>query len=485
MGQVQRIVKNSFVTGVGGIIAAGLNFLTIMIIARHLGISRFGYYAFVMAFVGIFQLVADLGVRNILIRDVSVDKKRLERSLGITKFLIWILSVIAFLAIAVIINIIGQTQEVILSVYIAGIAVITTFHAVGYGAVCRAFEDMELNAIGNVLHKGMFLLLISVGVRLGVGLRGLFTCLLISNISLWAYYYMIVRKKYIRPRLYIDINASWSTLKEAFPLGIAGIFRKATWQVDTLILTGMTDVATVGLFSSAYKIIQAINLLPLTLALPLFPAFSRLANISEKRLFASFEKSLRFLWTFSLPITVVITLLSDKIILRIFGKEFIDASSSLQILSWALIFLFSTSLYLYLFTAMGKQMMYTISSGICLVINIILDILFIPIYGYIGASIATLASEMILFGTGFFFLMRMGCRISILNIAWRPVCGSIVMGAIIYQVRDLPLLWLSSGIGLGLLLYGTIILLSKGLSQEEIASIIGDRYFKLIKVPKS
>jgi len=472
MKQSQRVLKNSIV-GLGSeAIGAGLNLAIIMVLARYLGVSGFGNYSFIMALAGVFQLVADFGLRNILIREIAIDRNSLDRHLGNTKSLIWVLSVIAFLLIAATVSLINPSKEILISTYIAGLAVLTTFHAAGYGAVCRAFEDMEYNGIGYVLHKIIFLLLIGLGTKLKVDLIGIFIIFLLANLSLWLYYYIVVRVKYVRPRLHVDFEYWKSMVKDAFPLGIAAILRKVTWNVDTLILTAMANVTSVGLFSGAYKVIQAVNLIPTTLAQPLFPVFSRLAQKSSDSLFSSYEKSLKFLLIISLPLVVFITVFSQKIVILFLGKQYLQSSIALQLLSWALLFLFPTSLYVYLFTAMGKQKLFAVASAACLGMNAILDIALIPWYSYIGACIGTLASEITLFFVGFYFLRKLGSRFSIFRIAWKPALGSLVMGFFLYPMTGVSTrMFLLSALG-GFLIYCAVILVLRTFSREEISMIL-------------
>lgn len=471
MKQSKKIIQNSVIVTIGSTTGALMNFIIAILIARYLGARDFGHYSFIIAFTGIFQLFADSGIRNILIREISVNKNRLLEELGIARSITWIISLIALFLIVIVINLIHPENEVLYSTYLGGVGVIAFFHAATYGAVLRAFEELGLLMIGANIHKLVFggLVYLMMGSRWG--LMGICLSLLISNLFLWAYNYALVRIKYIRPRLIFDKKACYSMLVESIPLGIAEILRKATWQVDILILTWLTSALFVGYYSASYKIIQAINMFALTLAVPFYPAFSRLAKLSTEKLLASYSRSFKFLCIFSLPLAIGMTVLSDKIIGLSFGQEYLSASISLRILSWVVFFIFPTSFYIYLFTAMGKQRLYIVCTAACLGINVLLDILLIPYYNYIGASVATLISEFILFIVGLYLLQREGCRIPIVKLLWKPAVGSFIMGLFLYQFNMTSIPWLLIEVAIGSIIYLAAIFILKTFSNEELSLI--------------
>lgn len=485
MKQSQLIAKNIVFGVIGEPIGAFFQLLAMVAIARYLGASGFGDYSFVMAFVGIFEIAADLGFRNIFVRDVAVDKENLSWYLGIMKLMIWVLSIISFILIIVIINIVSSSSEIIISSYIAGLAVLSIFHAWGYGAVCRAFEDMEYNAIGFTLHKAILLGFTILAIWFKANLWQIFLAYLGANILLWIYYYCIVRFKYVKPVILWEPKGAWYMFREAIPLGIAAILRKITWQVDTIILSAISTSYAVGMFSVSYKIIQALSLIPLTFAQPLFPMFARLGRESPKKLFEIHDKTLKMISAIGIPLAVVLTAYSDLIITLLFGAQFQDAGVSLQILSWALFFLFPTSLYVYLFTSIGKQRLLAVASFACLAINILVDIALIPYMSYIGACIGTLMSEAILCGIGIYFIRRVGHKISLAGIVGKPSIAGLLLLTALYSTRNFSIVWQISGFLSGMLIYVYALYRMNAFSKNEIDMIVGGVSFSLNKVRTS
>ena len=154
-----------------------------------------------------------------------------------------------------------------------------------------------------------------------------------------------------------------------------------------------------------------------------------------------------------------------------FGSGYADAHRALQILSINIIFLFQTSQFVYLFSAMGKQRLFTISSIAGLGVNIILDFLLIPKFDFIGACIGTLVAEVSLFAIGVFFIKATNRDISFLRASWKSLTSCILMAVILYQFRGASLPWVMLGILASTAGYALSIMALKLFSAGEISTM--------------
>jgi O-antigen/teichoic acid export membrane protein len=471
MKQSQRIARNITLLLSSELVGFGILFCITVLIARYLGSTGFGYYSFVLAFVGLFQLIAESGLGTILIREIAVDRKNLPSLLGSSKSLIWILSIAVLALILLTASFISMEDTVRKATFIMGAAVLATVHAMGYNSVFRAMEEFEYNAIGFVLHKVILLTLTVIVIKFRLGLVEIALSYLVSNVTLWFFYYLVVRRRYLRPKMSVNINQWKRLISEAAPIGIASILRKISWQVDILILSAMGTAASVGLFSAPYKIIHAFNMISGTLAIPLFPFFSRLAKVSTEDVFHACEKNLKFLFIISIPLTVILTALSYPIVSMVYGEKFLNSHSALQILGFVLLFLFPSSQFLYIFSALGKQKLYTVSSFLSLILNIVLDLILIPKLDFIGACIGTLVAESALFGISLYFIKSMSSDFSLVRASWKPAVSGAIMALVLYQFNGFSILELAAGTGLAILIYIVSNIFLKSLSRSELNAI--------------
>ena len=102
--------------------------------------------------------------------------------------------------------------------------------------------------------------------------------MLLANASQWCYFWVLVSIRHGRAKLSLDLAASWVLLSDAFPLGMAEILGRLTQHVGKILLAALGTPMALGLFSAAYKFLEAMSPFTTNLTLPLFPVFSRLAQ---------------------------------------------------------------------------------------------------------------------------------------------------------------------------------------------------------------
>ena len=76
MSVLRRVVRNSVWAVLGEAAGGALLFLAFVLIARYLGTARFGVFSYLLAVVGLCQVVADFGFSTILVRDMARDKSK-------------------------------------------------------------------------------------------------------------------------------------------------------------------------------------------------------------------------------------------------------------------------------------------------------------------------------------------------------------------------------------------------------------------------
>jgi O-antigen/teichoic acid export membrane protein len=468
----KRVLGNSLFRVGGYAIGAGVFFATIVLIARYLGTEGFGHFSSILAVASLFQLVADMGVRNIIIRNISLDKANFQTHLGVARTLLWSLSLLSFGCVVALAQLLALPDAIRHAMYLAGLAVILTFHGLGYSAVLRAFEEMDWDIFGFVLHKFIFIVLIWLIIQMSLGLRGVFAALLLANALQWLYYWGVVTLRHGRAKPSLNITAAWLLLREALPLGIAELLRRLTRHVDKLVLTGLSTAVALGLFTAAHKFVEAMTPFTANLTLPLFPVFSRMARVSPSKLFHAYEQSLKFLYALEMPLAVLMFVLAERLVVLFFGEAYREAAIALQIMAPTVVLLLPNSLYGYVFTALGCQHLYMKCVAVSLVVNILLDFLLIPFYSYQGAAIATMAAEAVLFLAGLTMLCRLGSDLASLRLMWRPLLAGLGMGMCCWVTKDLGLASLAIGTIASLGVYAGLLLILRTFTQAERALLL-------------
>jgi O-antigen/teichoic acid export membrane protein len=468
MKQSQRIVKNA-VFGILASLISGLVYLaTVMIIAHKVSVVEFGKYSFVLAFAIFFQLVADAGLPRMMIREIAKNPEGFAPLVGAAVSLIWLVSGAVCLLVALIVPFLHFGMDVKISALVMSFATLATFHAAGYSAVLRAFEDNELNYLGYVLHKILLLGLILLAIRFQTGLVGFVSAHLVSNLLLWYFYHIVVSRLYSRIALRIDVPLWKSLIVAALPMGGGVMLRQLALQLDILILTWMTNLTTVGLFSGPYRISMALRVIPQTLSLPLYPLYSRTAHLSPERFREAYQWSMKFFALISIPFAAFFVAWSKPILRLALGDKFLPALPAMQLLGLGLVPFFLSTLFQYLFAALDQQRRFLISTCVGSALRILLLIILIPTFGFVGPAIAFVCAETVIVGIWMFQLTRLGFPANLGNVIWRPLAAGLAMAFILLAVQESPLLWQLCVGALSLLLYGVILIALKTFSIEEI-----------------
>ena len=468
MKQSQRIVKNA-VFGISASFIGSLLYLAMVLtIAHSVSVVEFGKYSFVLAFAMFFQLVADSGLPRIMIREIAKNPDGFVPLVGAATSLIWVLSAAIFLVVGLIIPFLHFGMDVKVAALLMSLATMATFHSAGYSAVLRAFEDNELNYLGYVLHKVLLLGFALLAIKFHWGLLGFIAAHLAANVLLWNFCRLVVTKFYAFVPLRIDVPLWKFLMISALPIGGGVMLRQLALQLDILILTWLTNLTTVGLFSGPYRISMALRVIPQTLSLPLYPLYSRTAHLSPARFREAYQWSIKFFALISIPFAAFFIAWSKPILRLALGARFLPALPAMQLLGLGLVPFFFSTLFQYLFAALDEQRRFLVSTCVSSALRILLLILLIPRFGFAGPSIAFLCAETLIVGIWIFQLTRLGFPANLGRIIWRPLTAGSAMALVLFTAAEAPLLWQIGAAALSVIVYGVVLFGLKTFSTEEI-----------------
>lgn len=470
MKQSQRIVKNAVLGIAAGVIAGAVYLATTIAIARNANVSlaEFGKYQWVLSFAMIAQLVADSGLPRMMIREIAKDPACVGRITGASAALIWAISLAVCLVVGVIAIFLPYGMDVRIAVVLMTFATLATFHSAGYSAVLRAFEDNELNYLGFILQKVLLLVFILVVLHFRTGLIGFVIAHLLSNILLWNFYHILVSRFYTKIKLKIDLPLWKSLFFSAVPMGGGVLLRQLAMQIDIFVLGLMTNMKTVGLFGGPYRLSWALRTIPQTLALPLYPLYSRTAHFSPGRFGDVYRQSLKFFTIISVPFASFFLAWSKPVLTLALGQKFLPALPAMQLLGLGLIPFFLSTLFQFLFAALDAQKSFLLSTIVGSSLRIVLLVALIPPFHFVGPAIAFVCAETLTVGLWIIQLHKLGYPARILSILWRPLLAGAVMAIVLYLSLDAPLVWQLAGAVFSLVGYAVVLLALRTFSGEEM-----------------
>jgi O-antigen/teichoic acid export membrane protein len=162
-------------------------------------------------------------------------------------------------------------------------------------------------------------------------------------------------------------------------------------------------------------------------------------------------------------------LIAEPIIFAFAGRDYLPESAwALQLLIWYLPFSFVNGLTQYVLIAVNRQRTITICFFVAAIGNLLLNLLLIPRYGFLGASFVTVVSELILLAPFWHVVAKELPPVPLLGLAWRPALATAVMAGAVYWVRAFNP-WLA--IPVGALVYLAALLALGGVSPDEILAL--------------
>lgn len=444
MNTVQRIAKNTLVLLAATIISKVFGFFYVMYTARYLGAEGFGILSFALAFTGIFGVFSDLGLGSLTVREVARDKSLAKKYLNNISVMKAILVTITFALIAIVINILGYPEQTIKVVYFIALSVIFNAFTGMFYSIFRAFEKMEYQSLGQILNSILILAGALFAISQKFSVIGFASIYFIVSVIALGYSFAVFVWKFSLPKLEIDWSFWKPTIKEALPFGLTGVFVTIYYWTDSVMLSLMQGNEVVGWYNAAYRLILILLFIPSIINVSIFPIMSRFYVSSEDLLRFAYKKFFKYMAIIGIPLGVGVTLLANKIILLIFGAEYINSIIALQILVWSSVFIFLSSAFARLLESSNKQLTITKITAINALANVILNLILIPKLSYIGASIATAVTEFSALMFGIIVCSKIGYGLSKKNFLSlsKVIVTSLLMGILIIYLRDLNLLFL-------------------------------------------
>jgi O-antigen/teichoic acid export membrane protein len=378
-----------------------------MIVAHLAGVAGTGKYLIAVSFASIFAVMMDLGLGNVLVREVAKENDDaqvfLTNTLGVKLALSGFFLIIVQLAAWGM----GYSLEVRLMIAVASVAMVLEAVQVTMYSVIRGFQNLRPEAIGVILGQ---LLVLAVGTALFFAWRSplaLVTALALNTAwnVLWGGFTLKYRYGLkLWPRLQRATVRRLALL--AAPFALAAVFSRVYSYVDQVMLSRYVTPAESGLYGVAYKLTFAFSFLPSSFAAALYPAMSEYWHKDRAHLSEVYANALKYLLVVATPITVGLAVLAVPVMPFIFGHEFAPASAPLRVLVFSLLFSFLYWPIGSLLNACDRQTHNTTVMGLAMATSIGINLWLLPHHGVMGAATANLVSNVVLFGTAAVFAAR-------------------------------------------------------------------------------
>ena len=474
MSQVKTIFKNMSWVMVSQIIVSILGFIWTILIARYLGVKNYGILGFATSIVGILGVTLDYGVTSYTIRQIAIDYDTTPKYLGNLFPLKSLFAVGTFALLIIILLIIGcdeTTFTITLLFLIEGIfqTMISTLNG-----TFQSFEKAEYQGMGSILLNVLLFIFILICIFTDLGLLGITLSYILANLIGFIYEYYLLNKHIMKPKFEFDKSFCKILILSGLPFALTGILSSIYYSIDVAMLNNIIGNYATGIYNAAYKLISFLTLFYGIYVAVIYPMMSKFYKKDKKLLIISYEKSIKYLMLFMIPIAVSTMYYSLDIIQLIFGAKFAEASVPLSILIWTVCLLLVNGPGNTLLTASHEEVAVTKIYAIAAAFNIILNLILIPYLSYIGAAITTLLSDVLIFIIQKYVIHKT-CEKPNKKLYYdlgKIITGSLVLGIALYFLK--LNMWVA--LPTGIIIYFTTIYLLKVFDDDDkyiIKEILG------------
>ena len=398
----QRFLSNSSWIIGGKLFQMVLSLLISTITARYLGPSNYGLIGYAASFVAFFTPVCTLGLNSLMVNEIINNRDNTGAIVGtciIMRIATSLLSVLGILAIVFFLNM-NELDTVIVAALYSISLLFQSFDSINY------YFQADMQSKYSTIATSIAYIVISIYKIVLLVLR--------KDIRYFAFSYtldqfvialllLFIYKKKKGPNLAFSWALGKTLVYRSYHFILSGLMVAIYGQTDKIMLKGMLNSEAVGFYSTGVSVCNMwVFLLTAVIesARPLILE-KRKENKDE------YEKRLSMLYSAIIGlaslVAIIFTIFAEPIVLILYGKAYLPAANCLRVLTWATMFSYlgvSRSIWM---VAEGKQKYekrLAISGAIC---NVILNLILINLIGAIGASIATLVTQIFTnFVVGFF-----------------------------------------------------------------------------------
>ncbi len=428
---LKLLAKSSFIVFIGLLLSKIFLYLYRIIIARHYGAEVYGLFALSIMILGWFRIFSGVGLKQGLLRYISLfrgenKEQNIPPLIRISFIILIITSIIAgvllfFYSEFIALRIFKDSN---LTRFLKIFSMVIPLAVLGEAllSVLRAHEKIKsFSFISNIFGNALKLAALGILIFLGVNSSSVPISYLIGAFSIFIAAYLASKfsilniftqkektnKKQIQETFKKMFSYSW-------PFVFYGVVTFIFHSTDSFMIGIFETANEVGFYNAAIPIAEML-LFPFTLFIQLFfPFVTREFSKGNKELVNQLSKQVgKWIFMITIPFLILFLVFPGAFINLLFGSEYIVSKTALQFLSIGIMFSVIFGISRELLSIKGKSKLILLDMIVSGIINIILNLIFVPLYGISGAGFATMLSMIFL---NILFLIQSNKHLSIIPV---------------------------------------------------------------------
>ncbi len=388
----RRLVGNTLWLVGAELVSKVASFALVVIVARGLGVSDYGFFTFALAFMPLFLTFGRGCVDAMIIRDLSVRQEDLEHIFVNGLAARTALAVVGLgIAVASSPFFVGENGS-FLAVVIIGSALFLDELSTYLGAIFQAFERMRFNAIILTVNRMLSTLLALAVVALGFGLTAVCATYFLGSLGALVCGWVVLRRAFPpTPISAFRIDVVRQVVRRGLPFGLAAAFSMGAFRLDATLLQAWKGPVAGGMYGIAYRFFEPALFFGWSISAAALPRMTRERLRGERP--RTLEIAIALLFAAYLPLALGMPFAGRAIVEKLFSSTYLPAVNAVLWLVGACLFYSLAHLGRVAAISVGQRGRITLISAATLVGNLVANVIVIPKYSFTGAAAVTFFTE--------------------------------------------------------------------------------------------
>lgn len=406
---MNKYIKNYILSVANTICLLMFPIITFPYVSRILGPSNLGIINFAQSYGYYFMHIASFGICSYAIREVSKvrdDKnkvKKISNEIFNLNLIFSILSTILFFCGVFLVENF-RNNAIVFSLY--SITILSNFLSLEW--LLQSYDDYFFSTIRNFIIQLLSLVAVFVFIKKEDDLILYMVIFFIAEIGTKISSLIYIQKKYVKLTIRKKFLNFRDHIKPLFTLFTFRLVNGLSANLDKLMIGFMMMYASVGVYSAGVKLVLILVPIIETVGIVLFPKINISAATSHSEYMKNITMNYNIILLMSIPMAVGIYLISGRLIPLFAGTQYTGAVSVSRIMSVIIILcpigdmLGSKTLLVF---KKDKWLLYC--SCLVAISNIVLNAIFIPLWGINGAAGASVLSYIIAVLSRYYFTRKL------------------------------------------------------------------------------
>lgn len=392
-----RVFQNTIAQVGGRGINLLLSFATSILLARYLGREGMGKYGALYAYLALYSWLATFCLDHILAREVAVRRSQAAQIFHAGSVIGMAFAVAGTILAALLAPLFGYTGHLRLLILLASVDLLilapVRLPSIIFQVDMRVWYGVLTGLIRQALWLVAILLLVFRSAAFYEVIVARTLCGVVEAIIIWKLSY---RPGFITGPRQLDWTEARNLFRYGYPMALSAVATGVLQRIDQVMLHNMVGDRALGLYVVAVQLTEQFGALPIALVSSLFPILSQTAG--QEGLFRQYLGiTYRFLMVIAFLVCVAIIPITAPLIRILYGPQYASTATLINVLIWSEVPLFLAIVLINGIVAKNLQKYLPISAVAGAALNIGLNLVFIPRWGALGASWATVISYVVAF----------------------------------------------------------------------------------------